>query len=94
MSNFHKAWLTVDRIEGRTAIIVAELRDDVYPVLLEELPAGTVEGSVLSVRLDSGGQPRWTTAQIDEDRRRDLRRQADDGIGKLRSRDPGGDIEL
>jgi DUF3006 family protein len=83
----------IDRIEGRTAVIVA---DDgrTFDVPLRALPKGCREGTVL--RIDDPGFeiPDWGRATIDEAERARRVERARELLRRLEASDLGGDITL
>jgi uncharacterized membrane protein len=84
----------VDRIEGGLLVLVADDDAATHTVRRSDLPSGCDEGAVLRVPIDSGGQPQWSAAVVDEALRRErfdaMRKQLD----RLKGRDPGGDVTL
>jgi hypothetical protein len=87
-------WYAVDRIEGDRVVLIGD--DDPRPVALPaaSLPFPPREAMVLAVPLDAHGCPQWGRATRDE---AEERRRLDEGkarIGRLRLRDPGGDISI
>ena len=83
----------VDRIASPVAVLVRdedERREEV-PVAL--LPGGVREGAVLRVP-ESGREPAWARAVVDEELREARLRQAEEVLARLRRRDPGGDVVL
>jgi hypothetical protein len=86
--------LAVDRLEARTAVLIADDGRE-YEVPRRQLPQdGRREGAVLRVDLSASGDPIWPSATVDreeEGRRLDEARRR---LERLRSTDPGGDISL
>jgi hypothetical protein len=82
----------VDRFEGELAVLLGGDGSE-FTVRRQLLPLGAREGSVLRVPMGAQG-PDWSRAVLDdaERRRRDI--EARDRLGRLKRRDPGGDIEL
>lgn len=82
----------VDRFEGETAVLVGDDGSEfMFPK--SSLPTGTREGSILRVPFGDKG-PDLTEAELDEQERRRREVTARDQIGRLRRRDPGGDVRL
>ena len=82
----------VDRFEGKVAVLLGD-DDSESTVPRDILPMGVREGSV--IRVPIGGQgPDWGKAVIDDSERQRRDVEARDRLGRLRRRDPGGDIEL
>ena len=86
--------LAVDRMEGKTAVLIAD-DDREFELPRRQLPKeARREGAVVRVNLDEGGKPLWATACVDRDeehrRLEDARRRLD----RLKSTDPGGDLSL
>lgn len=83
----------VDRLEGRFAVLVDD--DGAEDVLVERktFPFEVEEGMVLRVPV-AEGRADWRLAEADEAERE--RRLEDERarMNRLRSRDPGGDLEL
>ncbi len=82
----------VDRIEGRTAVLMLDTGEE-HDVPLRKLPVGTQEGTVLRVDNDDGAL-NWSSARIDKAETARRKREATDVLHRLRRRDPGGDIKL
>lgn len=82
----------VDRIEGRTAVLMLDTAEE-HDVPLRKLPEGTQEGTVLRVDNDDGAL-NWASARIDKAETARRKREATDVLYRLRRRDPGGDISL
>jgi hypothetical protein len=78
----------VDRIEESLAVLIPENKAREEVISLSLLPRGTREGSV--IRVDAGAGAAWRTARLDEARCRELEERAEQGLRKLRRRDPGG----
>lgn len=87
-----RIWV-VDRVEGSVAVLIADDDQRRADVPIERLPAGGGPGAVLRVP-GPDGEPRWEAATVDEGLRRARLREAEDALGRLRRRDPGGDISL
>ena len=83
----------VDRVEGSIAVLVRDEDERTEDVPIGALPGGSRGGSVLRVP-EADGRPDWTAAALDEEARRARLREAEEVLGRLRRRDPGGDIEL
>jgi hypothetical protein len=85
------AYYVIDRVEGKTAVLVAD-DGSALDVPREELPKGSREGTVL--RVDMLGPPDWSRAVIDEAERARRIDQARDTLRRLGESDPGGDVAL
>ena len=85
-------FFVVDRIEGRTAVLMLDTAEE-HGVPLRKLPVGTQEGTVLRVEKNDGAMD-WSTARIDEAEAARRRREAAEILNGLRRQDPGGDIAL
>jgi hypothetical protein len=83
----------VDRLEGKTAVIVA---DDgrTFDVPRLTLPKGCREGTVLRVEAAARKTPDWAAAVIDEVESTRRLERARDTRQRLSDTDPGGDVEL
>ena len=75
------------------AVLIADDGERRADVPIERLPAGGGPGAVLRVP-GPAAEPRWEAATVDEELRRTRLREAEDTLGRLRRRDPGGDIAL
>ena len=75
------------------AVLVRDGDERVAEVPAADLPEGAAEGAVLQVPM-TRGQPDWEAAELDEELRRARRDAAERILGRLRRRDPGGDIVL
>ncbi len=86
-------FFVVDRIEGTTAVILA---DDgrTFDVPRRALPKGSREGTVLRVDGEDLEAPDWSRAVIDEAERVRRLERARDTLRRLSKTDPGGDVEL
>ena len=93
MSRQAGALWVVDRVEGSVAVLVRDGDERTEDVLIEMLPAGSREGTVLCVPVVDG-RPDWAAAMIDEEARRARLREAEEVLERLKRRDPGGDITL
>jgi hypothetical protein len=89
----HETWV-VDRIEGRTAVLVCDETERQAQVSLKDLPHASGEGNILRVPVSSDGSPDWTHATIDHELERARLEELKGRISNLRKRDPGGDISL
>jgi hypothetical protein len=87
------AFYSVDRLEGTIAVLVAD-DGTVTDVPRSTLPPRLREGTVLRVRLGAGGKPDWSSAEIDKDEQERRLKQARAMLERLKSSDPGGNIEL
>ena len=87
-----RIWV-VDRVSGPVAVLVADDDERQVDVSLSQLPPGIRPGTVLRVP-DSGGDPLWQAATVDEEMRLTRLREAEEVLARLRRRDPGGDITL
>ena len=87
-----RLWV-VDRVERSIAVLVRDGDERTEDVPLETLPAGSREGTVLRVP-GVDGWPDWTAAVVDEETRHARLREAEEGLERLKRRDPGGDIKL
>jgi hypothetical protein len=85
--------LVLDRIEDGVAILVTD-NGETIEVARSVLPVGAREGHVLSVPRDAGGGLRWGAAAVDDEATAKRLAEADDVLGELRKRDPGGDVLL
>lgn len=83
----------VDRIEGTTAVIVADDGHE-FDVPRRALPKGCREGTVLRINAGSMESPDWAHAVIDETERVRRLERARDTLRRLSETDPGGDVEL
>jgi hypothetical protein len=92
MPSNETCFFVVDRIEGRTAVLMLDTAEE-HGVPLRKLPVGTREGTVLRVDNDDGAMD-WSTARIDEAETVLRQREAAHILNRLRKRDPGGDISL
>ena len=83
----------VDRIEGTTAVIVA---DDgrTFDAPRRALPTGCREGTVLRIDAASMERPDWSKAVIDEPERIRRIERSRDTLQRLSETDPGGDVDL
>jgi DUF3006 family protein len=85
------AYYVIDRVEGKTAVIVAD-DGSALDVPREELPKGSREGTIL--RVDTPGPPDWSRAVIDEAERARRLDRARDTLRRLSESDSGGDVVL
>ena len=86
------AFYVVDRLEGKTAVIVAD-EGATYDVARSDLPKGCREGTVL--RLERMGEPiNWAGAEIDEAERLRRLERGRATLDRLSRSDPGGDVDL
>jgi len=93
MSNpSRRAFFAVDRIEGRFAILIGDDGRE-FEVPHAALPAGTAEGTILALPVDTD-PPAWHQAEIDAEERERRLGQLRAQLKELRERDPGGDIIL
>ncbi len=92
MPSNETCFCVVDRIEGRTAVLLLDTGEE-HGVSLRKLPVGTREGTVLRVDNDDVALD-WSTARIDEAESALRQREAAHILNRLRRRDPGGDITL
>ena len=83
----------VDRIEGAIAVMVRDGDAPPEDVPMTLLPAGVREGVLLRVP-ESGGNPVWAHAVVDDELREARLREAEEVLARLRRRDPGGDVVL
>lgn len=86
-------FFVVDRIEGATAVVVAD-DDRTFDVPRRTLPKGCREGTVLRVDAESAENPDWPNAVVDEAERLRRLNRARDTLRRLSEMDPGGDVEL
>ena len=93
MSGPGAAYFVVDRIEGKTVVLVDD-GDLQYDVPRRDLPGTLREGSVLRVEVDEAGAPRWETAELDEGEERRRMDEARKALDRLKKRDPGGDVVI
>ncbi len=92
-STLRQVFYSVDRLERAIAVLVGD--DGVgLDVLKKSLPVRVREGVVLRVRLNSDGNPDWSSATIDDAERERRLREARNRIERLRGTDPGGDVVL
>ena len=86
--------LVVDRLEGSTAVLIAD-DDREFELARRQLPKdGRREGAVLRVEMGQDDQPVWSSARVD---RAEEKRRLDDAqsqLDRLKTTDPGGDISL
>ena len=87
------AFYVVDRIEGTTAVIVAD-DGHTFDAPRRALPQGCREGTVLRIDGASMESPDWANAVIDEPERVRRLERARDTLQHLSETDPGGDVEL
>jgi hypothetical protein len=87
------AFYVIDRIEGTTAVIVAD-DDREFNVPRRALPKGSREGTVLRIDAEMPLNPDWATAVIDEEEWKRRLEHSRDTLRRLSKKDPGGDIEL
>jgi len=83
----------VDRIEGTTAVIVAD-DGGTFDAPLRALPKGCREGTVLRIDAANMESPDWKYAVIDEPERVRRLEQAQNTLRRLSESDPGGDVDL
>lgn len=83
----------VDRIEGAHAVLVDDDGTTV-DVELNRLPGEIGPGLVLRVSVDGRGSPVWEGAVVDDEETDARTSRAEETLKELRTRDPGGDIEL
>jgi DUF3006 family protein len=83
----------VDRIEGATAVIVAD-DGSTFDAPRRSLPKGCREGTVLRVDAASMEGPDWANAVIDEPERVRRLERAQKTLRRLSETDPGGDVDL
>ena len=74
-------------------VLVEEEGELVAEVGVAELGPHAVEGAVLVVPLGTVGEPMWDRAARDTAQEETRRAEAEDVLRRLRTRDPGGDIE-
>ena len=86
--------LVVDRVEGDLAVVEVD-GGAVLDLPLWMLPEGTRESAVVSVT-SAGGEDGVLrlTLRLDPEAGRRAREAAAERLERLRSRDPGGDVEL
>jgi hypothetical protein len=89
----HEVWV-VDRVEDGVAILVEDEGEIVAEVALTILGSAAVEGAVLVVPLGSIGEPVWSEARRDPELEAERLGEAEEVVERLRSRDPGGDVEI
>ncbi len=87
------AYFVVDRLEGRIAVVVGD-DGSLHDVHKSRLPSGASEGSVLSVSSDTNGRLDWSHARLDEAERDRRLKEVEQRIDRVRSLDPGGDLDL
>ena len=87
------AYYVIDRIEGSTAVIVADDGRE-FEVPRRALPQDVSEGAVLRLNLDHPVTGDWSAAAVDETEQARRQRQARKTLDRLKRSDPGGDIEL
>lgn len=93
MAASRAARLTIDRFEGELAVVQAG--DLAFDLPRWMLPAHAREGDVLAVRIESGDFGE-TILRLTRDARasEEARASVRAGLQALRSRDPGGNLEL
>lgn len=87
------AFFVIDRIEGSTAVIVADDGRE-FEVPRRALPDDVGEGTVLRLNLDHPVTGDWSAAAVDEAEQARRQRQARKTLDRMKRSDPGGDIEL
>ena len=87
------AFYVVDRIEGRTAVVVADGGLS-FDVPRPTLPRGCREGTVLRIDGAPGGPPDWSRAVVDDAEREQRLDHARDALRRLGESDRGGDVTL
>ena len=83
----------VDRIEGRSVVLVPDEGDDDVVMPRKQLSVPVDEGTVLRVPLKDG-VPDWKHAKSDPAERARRVREMGRRMEALRAKDPGGDLEL
>lgn len=83
----------VDRVEHRQVVLVDD-QGATFTVAARRLPRGVKEGLVLRVAPDATGVPQWETAVLDEAETARRHAEARERWGRLKRRDPGGDVTL
>ena len=83
----------VDRIEGRTVVLVADDDDADVEVPRKQLTVAVQEGTVLRVPLKDG-ELDWKNAESDPAERARRLEEMRRRMSRLRKKDPGGDLEL
>jgi hypothetical protein len=87
------AFYVIDRIEGRTAVVIADDGPS-FDVPRPTLPRGCREGTVLRIDGATDGPPDWSRAVVDDAERVRRLERARDALRRLGESDPGGDIIL
>lgn len=89
----HEVWV-VDRVEDGVATLVEDEGEIVAEVALTILGSAAVEGAVLVVPLGSVGEPVWSEARRDPELEVERLAEGEEVVERLRSRHPGGDVEI
>jgi hypothetical protein len=84
----------VDRLDTDRAVLVHDDSGAKIELSRRSLPRAIREGDVLRVLMTERGEPDWPKAVIDPELRRERLRNAQDGIERLKRRDPGGNVQL
>jgi hypothetical protein len=87
------AYFVVDRMEGSSAIIVADDGRE-FAVPRRALPDDVIEGSVLRLNLEHPVTGDWAAAAVDEAEQARRQRQARNTLDRMQRSDPLGDAEL
>lgn len=85
----------VDRIEDGVAVLIPD--DEAFApedVPVQKLGLPVSEGDVVRVPVRADGSPAWKDVLADPDERAERIEQAEARLGRLRERDPGGDVVL
>lgn len=83
----------VDRIEGRSVVLVPDEGDDDVVLPRKQLAVAVEEGTVLRVPLKHGVLD-WEHAESDPAERARRVKEMGRRMDALRAKDPGGDLEL
>lgn len=87
------AFFVIDRIEGSTAVIIADDGRE-FDVPRRALPEDVSEGTVLRLNLENPVTGDWSAAAVDDAEQARRGRQARKTLDRMQRSDPGGDIEL
>lgn len=86
--------VVVDRKEGRMLVLTFDDGRSVDVPVHALPPDCRVEGAVLDVPQNQGGEPAWSEAKRNRQEEQSRRNSAAKILEDLRKRDPGGDIQL
>ena len=84
----------VDRREGPHLWLIGDDDATAVRVLASALPFPVQDGACLRVKVDQGGEPDWSSARLDRALQEQRLEEAREALGRLKRRDPGGDVVL